>query len=182
MTPPIRYYPGWASHVSYDEVAAQIQWQQERLNFFGKPIKVPRLVAFYGEAGLKYTYSAKPHFASGWTMLLQRLRQRLHSELSLTFNVALCNLYQDGQDHMGWHADNEASLGPEPTIASLSFGGSRDFVLKHRMTKQKHLITLHHGDLLIMDPPCQEEWLHCLPKRAHQNTPRVNITLRHIIN
>ena len=177
---PIRYYPEWARDIAYQNIVDQIHWEQEHLTFFGKSIKVPRLVAFYGDTGISYTYSGNTHKANSWTVLIEQLKQRLQAQFYLIFNSALCNFYHGGQDHMGWHADNETALGPLPTIASLSFGGSRDFLFKHRTTEQRQQLTLHHGDLLIMDPPCQEEWLHCLPKRARQNTPRVNITLRNI--
>jgi alkylated DNA repair dioxygenase AlkB len=39
----------------------------------------------------------------------------------------LLNLYRDGKDSNGWHADNEKELGQNPVIASLSFGAARNF-------------------------------------------------------
>jgi alkylated DNA repair dioxygenase AlkB len=37
---------------------------------------------------------------------------------------------RDGSDHLSWHSDNEAVYGPTPTIASISFGAARDFMMR----------------------------------------------------
>jgi alkylated DNA repair dioxygenase AlkB len=51
---------------------------------------------------------------------------------------------------MGWHSDDEKSLGKNNTIASLSFGTERKFSFKHKQTKQTISLVLQHGSLLIM--------------------------------
>jgi alkylated DNA repair dioxygenase AlkB len=59
------------------------------------------------------------------------------------------NLYRDGQDSVGWHADNEPGLGPEPVIASLSLGAVRRFQLKHRTDRTGRVtLDLPHGSCL----------------------------------
>jgi alkylated DNA repair dioxygenase AlkB len=44
------------------------------------------------------------------------------AEFDVDFNSVLANLYRDGRDRMGWHADNERELARVPVIASLSLG------------------------------------------------------------
>lgn len=65
-----------------------------------------------------------------WPPLLQRLRQAVSQRCGCSFNSLLCNLYRDGHDSIGWHSDDEASLGHRPTIASLSLGDTRVFSLR----------------------------------------------------
>ena len=97
----------------------------------------------------------------------------------IAFNSILVNLYHDGTQSMGWHADDEAELGPDPTIASLSVGAERELRFCHRHNKGQRLaISLEHGSLLMMYPPLQQYWLHELPKRRSITEPRINFSFR----
>ncbi len=58
------------------------------------------------------------------------LKDRLEETTGYAFNSMLANLYRDGHDSVAWHADDETSLGPNPTIASLSFGDTRNFEMR----------------------------------------------------
>ena len=85
-------------------------------------------------------------------------------------------------DTMGWHRDNERILGKHPTIASLSFGATRIFRMRHfRDSNLKISIPLSHGSLLIMAGKTQDCWSHCLPKTTKVLDARINITFRNII-
>jgi len=92
----------------------------------------------------------------------------------------LGNWYRDGQDSMGWHADNEKVLGPNPWIASLSLGATRLFKLRHNRTGQSIDVPLTAGGLLIMGGSLQHHWRHCVPKSRTATGPRVNLTFRHV--
>ena len=57
--------------------------------------------------------------------------------------------------------------GPLPTIASLSLGGTRDFLLKHKKDPaRRERFPLESGDLIVMRGTTQSNWLHSVPKRA----------------
>ncbi|MFM5982088.1 MAG: alpha-ketoglutarate-dependent dioxygenase AlkB, partial [Sphaerospermopsis kisseleviana] len=51
------------------------------------------------------------------------------------FNSVLLNLYRDGKDSVSWHSDDEPELGKNPIIASVSFGATRRFSLRHKHSK-----------------------------------------------
>ena len=73
--------------------------------------------------------------------------------------------------------------GLNPTIASLSLGGSRDFLMKHKDDgKRKEKYPLESGDMLVMQGRTQSKWLHSIPKRTSSVQPRVNITCRKAMN
>jgi alkylated DNA repair dioxygenase AlkB len=77
------------------------------------------------------------------------------------FTTVLLNLYRNGKDSNGWHADNEKELGQNPVIASVSFGAERSFHLQHKTIKEAKLkINLEHGSLLIMKGKTQHFWKH----------------------
>jgi alkylated DNA repair dioxygenase AlkB len=84
---------------------------------------------------------------------------------------------------MGWHADDEKELGKNPVIASVSFGATRPFQLKHNTIKdlKKVDIELTHGSLLLMKGTTQHHWKHQIPKSAKPIEPRINLTFRLIV-
>jgi len=92
----------------------------------------------------------------------------------------LANLYRDGRDSMGWHADDERELGPEPVITSMSFGAVRRFRFRHRESREVVEIALEPGSVLVMRGLTQHCWMHDLPKTTKVTEPRVNLTFRHI--
>jgi alkylated DNA repair dioxygenase AlkB len=97
------------------------------------------------------------------------------------FNSCLLNLYHSGNEGMGWHSDDEKSLGKNNIIASLSLGAERKFLIKHKQTKQIVSLVLEHGSLLVMKEATQRNWLHSLPKSKNIIQSRINLTFRTII-
>ncbi len=166
----------------YETLYKEIAWQESEITLFGKRHKVPRLSALYGEPGLKYTYSGYTDEAKRWTPTLSKLNKRITAQIKFNFNSVLANLYRNGEDANGWHADNEPELGEAPVIASLSFGASRDFQLKHRVTKERYDIALNSGSILLMAGQTQQHWLHCVPRRKRCQEARINLTYRKIVS
>ena len=83
---------------------------------------------------------------------------------------------------MGWHADDETSLDRNASIASLSFGGARDFQIKPKDKSSKLInIKLTNGSLLLMKSPFQEDWLHRIPRRKNSHEARINLTFRKLL-
>ena len=159
-----------------------INWQQDRIQMYGKNIPLPRLTAWYGDAGKTYTYSGITMTPNPWNEGLLYLKKAVERVCQASFNTVLLNWYRNGEDHMGWHADDEPELGQNPTIASLNFGASRDFVLRRKADPtQKIKIPLTHGSLLIMQGPLQHFWQHAVPKRKKVRQSRFNLTFRQIV-
>jgi len=157
----------------------RIDWQQEDIVLFGERRRVPRLVAWHGDSGTAYTYSGTAHEPLPWTPELQRIRHRVEELTAHRYNSVLLNLYRDGRDGMGWHADDEPELGREPVIASVSFGATRRFKLRHRRSRiAASTLHLAHGDLLLMAGATQHHYLHAVPKTARPVGARVNLTFR----
>ena len=153
----------------------EIAWQQEQILLFGRRHLVPRLVAWHGDPDSAYSYSGTAHEPGPWTPTLIVIRERVAVLTGHTFNSVLLNLYRNGSDGMGWHADDEPELGRNPVIASVSLGATRRFKLRHR--KRRDSVTtldLTHGSLLLMAGNTQHAYVHAVPKtaachwRAHQ--------------
>jgi alkylated DNA repair dioxygenase AlkB len=160
----------------------RVAWQQEQVLIFGRWRQVPRLVAWYGDAGASYTYSGKSHDPLPWTDEVATLRTRVEQLTAHPFNGVLLNLYRDGRDGMGWHSDNEPELGPEPVVASVSFGAPRRFRLKHKRRKdQKAELLLEDGSVLLISGATQANWLHSVPKTSKNVAERINLSFRQVI-
>lgn len=159
-----------------------LNWQESQIKIFGKTYQTPRLEAFYAESNEKYTYSGKQLSVNPFTSKLSEIKARLEKDFAFEFNSVLANLYRNGKDSNGWHADNEKELGKNPIIASLSFGSERRFDLKHNQTKEKLSFHLKTGSLLLMGGEMQHFWKHQIAKSLKVTDFRVNLTFRRIIN
>lgn len=164
-----------------DLLMQNILWKNDEVILFGKHIVTKRKTAWYGDSDYLYTYSNITKQALPWTKKLSDLKQMVEEFAGVKFNSCLLNLYHNGNEGMGWHSDDEKSLGKDNTIASLSFGAERKFLLKHKQTKQIISLVLEHGSLLIMKDATQRNWLHSLPKSKDIVQPRINLTFRTIV-
>lgn len=153
-------------------------WRAETIIVYGKRHLQPRLTAWYGEAG--YTYSGLTLDPLPMTPLLRQLHAAVEAATGRRYNSVLLNYYRDGADSMGMHSDDERELGREPAIASLSFGATRTFVLRHKASKRTVKFDLTDGSLLLMAGSLQTHWLHGINKTAKPTGARVNLTFRYI--
>ena len=164
----------------FDRLADSTDWQQERLRIMGRWVAVPRLTAWYGAHG--YRYSGIDHPPRPLTDDLAELLRIAECLAGTTLNSVLANLYRDGRDGMGWHADDEPELGPDPVIVSISFGGTRRFVMKHRHDRAlKCECELDNGSCLVMRGTTQRYWLHRIARTTRPVAPRINLTFRTIL-
>ena len=161
----------------------ETQWKQENIVIAGVNRPQPRLCAWYGDDHAHYSYSGIQLHPLKWTKALLQIKQKIEDISQTRFNSVLINLYRDEQDSMGWHSDNETSLGSQPCIASLSLGEMRQFKMKHRtLSNQRYKLPLNNGCLLIMEGSTQEHWLHSIDKEKHTCGPRINLTFRRIVS
>ncbi|MEH1808527.1 alpha-ketoglutarate-dependent dioxygenase AlkB family protein [Nostoc sp.] len=182
-TLPVEYCPGFLSSTEADAILAHcknLQWQQNEIRMLGKPLQVPRLECMYGKPGASYLYSNSVTLdAHPWTYELISLRDRITAFCSHKFDIVIGNRYRNGQDSIGWHSDDEPSMGYRPAITSISLGACRKFSIKPKVkgSKATHF-WLEHGSLLLMLPGCQEGYVHQLPKVDNCFLERINLTFR----
>lgn len=158
---------------------AQVPWQQHQVVIAGKRIDQPRLSAWYGDVFHRHASLAEVLQPIPWTSPLLRLKQRLEADLDARFNSLLLNLYRNGQDAIGWHADDEGELGPTPLIASISLGQTRTFLLRRKDDHRRRLsMALEHGSVLVMSGTTQSYWQHAVAREAGASGARINLTFR----
>ncbi len=162
----------------FRRLRSEIPWQHDVIKMFGKTIITTRMIAWYGDSGLDYTYSGTTKTPLPWTGQLTQLKQMVEGRAGANFNSCLLNLYHDGSEGMSWHRDNESSIVKDSTIACVSFGAVRRFHFKHTVTKERITTELEHGSLLTMAGEIQTHWLHGLPKSKKISQPRISLTFR----
>ncbi|MBW2960812.1 alpha-ketoglutarate-dependent dioxygenase AlkB family protein [Mesonia aestuariivivens] len=177
------YYPNFyseeKSNILFQELIQKIKWKEDQIKIFGKLYWQPRLTAFYANNIKTYSYSSLKMKPLPFTSTLQKIKSDIEKLADLEFTSCLANLYRDGKDSNGWHADDEKELGKNPIIASLSLGAERNFKLRHKSNHQlNHKLLLEHGSLLLMKGETQHFWQHQIPKTQKKIDKRINLTFR----
>lgn len=181
----LRFFRQVALPSSHEHLLAQlieqVPWVEEDIILYGKRYTQPRLIAWYGDAGMNYRYSGVTHHPLPWSPLLLSLKTIIEDLCTWEFNSALLNYYRNERDSMGMHSDNEAELGVQPVIASLSLGGERRFILQHRFSNERYTLPLPGGSMLVMSGDTQQNWRHGINKEKRPCGARINITFRRIM-
>lgn len=182
----IRYYPNFLSTPKADEyfeaLLSSTPWRNDPIIVFGKTYPQPRMTSLHGHTTDPYGYSGIVMHPHPMTVPLLEIESNIANYCKETFTTVLLNLYRDGKDSNGWHADDEPELGKNPVIASVSLGAERYFHLKHKTDKTQRLkFALKHGSLLLMKGTTQHFWKHQIAKTAKEVTPRINLTFRKVL-
>ena len=134
------YYAHFYRKAGADAIFQTLQEQLEpffaaasnAVKMAGRLVSVPRRQTAFGDLELSYSFSGITLQANPWIPLVSSLRDHVQKATGENYNFVLVNHYRDGKDHVGEHRDNEPDLVPTASIASLSFGQQRDFVLRHK--------------------------------------------------
>jgi len=166
------------SDAYYNFLLANTRWKEADLTVYDKTHIIPRMISWYEDK----TNPGADQNGPDWTPELLTIKKRVEAETNFTFNSVLLNLYRNGKDGVGWHSDRTENFGQNQIIASVSFGETRPFRLRHRTRKDLPMleIPLTHGTLLLMAGTTQTHWEHHIPKTAKDILPRINLTFRQV--
>jgi alkylated DNA repair dioxygenase AlkB len=171
------------------KLLAEVPWKQEHMMLYGRVQQARRRVCAYGDPGVSLGYGGKRTVALPWSATMLKLKRKIEEATGEQFNYVLLNLYENGRDTIGYHADDVTDLAPQSTIASLSLGATRDFLLKPESDEAKastggktRKVTLESGSLLCMGGNTQKHYKHSVPPRKAVLDPRVNATFRQVRN
>ncbi|WP_300021307.1 alpha-ketoglutarate-dependent dioxygenase AlkB [uncultured Maribacter sp.] len=175
------YFNNQESKKLYHNLVNNTPWQQDKIIIHGKLIDYPRLTAWYGEKSQDAT-STEKNKVIPWNDELLFIKNRIEKEVNIKFTRCLLNYYRDGKDSVDWHQDYKGEQRKNTVIASVTFGATRPFQLKHvsRSDLKRVDIPLVNGSLLLMQGATQENWKHKIPKTSKIIPPRINLTFRWI--
>jgi alkylated DNA repair dioxygenase AlkB len=179
------YDAAWLSPDEADEALAalrdELSWEQREIVLFGRRILQPRLIAWAGDFG--YRYSGQTLEPRAFTPMAAALLARVRVQTTVPFNHVLANRYRSGDDSMGLHADDEPELGPDPLVAIASLGATRRLVVRPRRKRdrERHDLDLGHGALLVMGGTCQRHYVHGVPRQGGTEGERISLTFRKLL-
>jgi alkylated DNA repair dioxygenase AlkB len=176
--------PDWLAPPEADARLAtlrdELQWEQRAIVLFGRRVLQPRLIAWAGDTGYRYSGQTLPPRL--FTPAVRHLLERVGSRAGVPFNHVLANRYRTGDDSMGLHADDEPELGRDPVVATLSFGATRRLVVRARRSAgDRHELLLGHGALVIMGGTCQRHYVHGVPRQPGAAGERISLTFRRLL-
>jgi alkylated DNA repair dioxygenase AlkB len=153
----------------YNTLLKESPWQQRSRKMYDNVFADPRLTAYYGGEN-----------GNAWTPLLLEIKEIMEQITEINFDRVLLNLYRDGKDSVAWHSDTLPADGKHHHIASVTFGDTRIFKVRHKFNKEiRQLdIPLTPGSLLLMGEAMQEYYEHHVPKTTRAIGPRINLTFR----
>lgn len=172
------FFDKTASDHYYKTLLGTTPWYEYQMPMYDKTVKAPRMICWYEDHSNPGADTSRPE----WTPELLAIREKVETETQVKFNSVLLNLYRNGNDSVAWHSDKEQNFGKNAIIASVTFGETRPFRLRHKFRKDipQVEIPLHHGSLLLMAGTTQSFWEHQIPKTAKAILPRINLTFRRI--
>lgn len=159
-----------------DILTSRQTWTRVQYNKFGNLRSTPRLTWCYGQFNGLTTasYKGKSFTTEPIPEWLLHIKSPIEQYLGIDFNAVIINQYPTGEDHIGWHQDDEKFLAHH-VVASISLGSERAFQMRPYEKGIIHEISLKTGSLVIFNGV-----LHSLPKRANVNGVRYNITFRKV--
>jgi alkylated DNA repair dioxygenase AlkB len=165
----VEHVPTWLTGADelFGVIAELVHWQSPMVTMWDKQMQQPRL---NGSLGIE----DRPP-------IVEEMRAALSERYNQEFLAIGANLYRDGRDSVAWHGDRVARTLPEATIAIVSLGGPRRFLLRPKGGGRSVRHELASGDLLVMGGSCQRTWQHSIPKVARAE-PRLSLTFRHRYN
>lgn len=164
----------------YNALLTDTHWCEYDMPMYDKVVTAPRMISWFEDKSNPRTNPTTLEL----TKDLCDIRHRVEMEINLKFNAVLLNLYRNGQDGVSWHSDKTGKSGINPIIASVTFGETRLFRLRHKFRKDvpQVEIPLHHGSFLLMAGTTNSFWEHQVPKTTKKILPRINLTFRRVSN
>lgn len=180
----LEYEAGFLNKAKADELFAhcvdELPWREELVQMFGQTFIAPRLSCAIADEGCTYRYRGSQNESIRFSHQLDGLRVKLQDQLQVPFNYVLATQYRNGDDYVGWHADDERDLVPGQTIANVSLGEARDFRIKSRDGSFDERVTTEHGSLLLMYGEILRTTKHSLIRTRRLIGPRVVLSFREV--
>lgn len=144
--------------------------------------KSKRFMCYLSDTGKPYEYAGVTLKGDTWSEceILHGIKKLIEDELQIQLNSVLLNLYPNGKSEIRWHSDKEPQLGDNPVIPCVNLGATRKFHFMNKETKEKTFYEVASGDLLVMGPNCQKNYLHAILEEKGVTEPRISLTYRYV--
>jgi alkylated DNA repair dioxygenase AlkB len=167
-----------SDNTSFDKLWELKPLHKPILNIYGKKIEAPR---YFQNYGADYYFSGKLHSGTPVPIILQPYLDyvnKLENKLENKFNNVLVNFYEDNNQYISYHSDNEKNIKKNSNIYCFSFGAERMFYIKNNETKLVQKYKLLNNSCIIMGNSFQKYYTHSIPKTSKIFDKRISITIR----
>lgn len=149
---------------------------------YNRIITFNRCIGFFSDVSLGYKYSNQIQKSLPLTDNLKKLLLFINEKYETEFNAILINKYNDGNDYISKHSDNENYL-DKMGILAISYGATRIFrIRKKKDNKIIKDINIQSGDIIIMKGDFQKVFTHEIPIQKKIIDCRYSFTFRkHLI-
>lgn len=149
---------------------------------YGKPAKQHRSIGFFSDDSIGYYYSGQLAKSQPLTPKLKNMLEVINNKFSAEFNGILVNYYENGEDYIGKHSDDEKGL-DKIGVVSISYGQARKFRIRDKLTNKKVMdIVTKNEEIIHMGGNFQKEFTHEIPIEKKIKLGRYSFTLRkHLI-
>eukprot|EP00931_Biecheleriopsis_adriatica_P055780 TRINITY_DN3304_c0_g1_i4.p1 TRINITY_DN3304_c0_g1~~TRINITY_DN3304_c0_g1_i4.p1 ORF type:complete len:1335 (-),score=254.07 TRINITY_DN3304_c0_g1_i4:67-4071(-) len=169
----------------FEHCHQELRWNRPEVN--GRPL--PRKACWLTAEGCSCTYR---YGGTQWPNMVMppwfvEITDEVCRLAGVTHRPNSCNanLYEDGNDSVGWHADDEPlfdAKNRDALILSLSLGSARNFYFRPNddLSEVKKLC-LEDGDLCTMEGLMQKHYCHSVPQERGVRGARINLTWRWVM-
>ena len=159
----------------FTDLLNEIEWEQRetaRAEHYSSDLNIPYT---YGKGPGIRTYHPHPYHRH-----VLRVKEKLETTLGTTLDVCFLNLYHDGSNHLGWHADDSPVMDDARPIITVSLGQPREIWFRPQNDREAITkIMLGHGSMFAMRPGLQDTHYHRIPKAGFSPCgPRISLTFR----
>ena len=160
--------------------------EEQMCIIFGKNIEIPRRNKTFG---VNYKFkgsiqSVEPLEPLNDLMIDIRDKIITHFNANLDIegvpNSCLVNWYENGDEYIGYHSDDERVLVEGKPIYIVSLGEERMFKMKSKEDNSVVDFVLENGSLFVMTGTTQKTHKHSIPKTKKVKDIRISLTFRYV--
>ncbi len=152
--------------ISIEELKKEIHFEE----MYSQGLPVPRLIAIQGiftEGKPLYRHPAdsQPEIQP-MTPLVKNISDILSKKLNQEFNHVLIQLYRNGNDYIGEHADKTLDIKNNTNIINYSVGSQREMKLRTKKInsdkREIKKVKLKHNSIFVLGWDTNKKWLHSI--------------------
>jgi nicotinamidase-related amidase/alkylated DNA repair dioxygenase AlkB len=169
---------------TFDRLHDEVVWH----HMIHRGSAVPRLIALQGtkepdgvEPLYRHPADEQPPLTY-WTPTVDAIRQEVERQIGHPLNHCLIQLYRNGRDFIGEHADKTLDVMRPSFIVNVSLGATRSMIFRSKTDKGSvpQKLPLPHGSLFMLNLDSNQKFYHGIKQLGRDSTdaPRISLTLR----
>ena len=148
------------------------------IQLYGKTVYQQRSIGFFSDTSIGYYYSGQLAKSKHLQTHSAELMKIINTRFNTNYNGILVNKYDDGNNYIGDHSDDEKNLDKGGVVA-ISYGAVRKFRIRDKITKKIIMdIPTISNSIIHMGGDFQKEFTHGIPVEKKVKDVRYSLTFR----